>query len=98
MEIVRFNYHCKEKIVPLVIVDFQDQNYLDPEKRYTDIPPVITDVPTQIKGWGLVHSFLLADFFRVIDQLFTVGDLLLWLRERERFFTERPKCFWAIMS
>ena len=80
-----------KKIVPLVIVDFQDQNYLDPEKRYTDIPPVITDVPTQIKGWGLVHSFLLADFFCVIDQLFTVGDLLLWLRERERFFTERPK-------
>ena len=79
------------KIVPLVIVDFEDLNYLDPEKRYTDIPPVITKVPTQIKGWGLVHSFLLTDFIRIIDQLFTVGDLLLWLRERERLFTERPK-------
>ncbi len=78
-------------IVPIVIVDFEDQNYLDPQKRYTDIPPVVTEVPTQIKGWGLVHSFLLADFIRIVGQLFTIGDLLLWLRERERLFTERPK-------
>lgn len=80
-----------KKIVPIVIVDFEDRNYLDPELRYTDIPPVITEVSTQIRGWGLVHSFLMTDFMRIIDQLFTVGDLLLWLRERNRLFTECPK-------
>lgn len=80
-----------KKIVPIVIVDFEDRNYLDPELRYTDIPPVITEVPTTIRGWGVVHSFLMADFMRIVDQLFTVGDLLLWLRERNKFFTECPK-------
>lgn len=80
-----------KKIIPIVIVDFEDRNYLDPELRYTDIPPVITEVPTTIRGWGLVHSFLMADFMRIVNQLFTVGDLLLWLRERSRLFTEYPK-------
>ena len=80
-----------KKIVPIVIVDFEDRNSLDPELRYTDIPPVITEVPTQIRGWGFVHSFLMTDFMRIVDQLFTVGDLLLWLRERSRLFTEHPK-------
>ena len=80
-----------KKIVPIVIVDFEDRNYLDPKLRYTDIPPVITEVPTQIRGWGLVHSFLMTDFMRILDLLFTVGDLLLWLRERSRLFTEHPK-------
>ena len=80
-----------KKIVPLVIVDFEDQNYSDPEMRYADIPPVVTEVPTQIRGWGIVHSFLMTDFLRIVDQLFTVGDLLLWLRERDQLFTKFPK-------
>lgn len=75
-----------ERIVPVVVIDFDDANYGNPQLRYLDIPPVILDVPSQIQNWGKVHGFLLKDFERIIQQLFRVGDLLLWLNEREKLF------------
>lgn len=73
-----------EHVVPVVVVDFADAQYDNPDERFEDIPPVITDVPSQIKSWGMVHSFLLKNFYRILEQLFTVGDLLYWLQEREK--------------
>ena len=78
-------------VVPVVVVDFNDKKYDDPEERFGDIPPVVTEVPAQIKSWGIVHSFLLRDFYRILDQLFTVGDLLYWLQERERLIAGKKR-------
>lgn len=43
---------CIENIVPVVIVDFEDEEYDNPDLRYNDIPPVIVKVPSQIEHWG----------------------------------------------
>ena len=80
----QFPLELVEYVIPVVIVDFDDSQYDNPEERYEDIPPVVTEVPAQIKSWGTVHSFLLRNFYHILDQLFTVGDFLRWLQERER--------------
>ena len=82
-----------ERVIPIVVVDFEDLNYDNPQLRYTDIPPVIVDAPSQIKNWGHVHSFLLKDFKKIVNQLFRVGDLILWLCEREKLFKGMPRSF-----
>ncbi len=84
-----------EYLVPIVIIDFEDNDYGDPDKRYCDVPPVITDAGKQAQKYGRIHSFLKADFLRIVDQLFSVGDLMLWLSEREKMFEGKPK---AIMG
>ena len=71
-------------VSPIVVVDFEDEKYDNPNERFEGVQPVVTEVPSQIRSWGTVHSFLLQDFYRIIDQLFTVGDLLYWLKEREK--------------
>lgn len=73
-------------IIPIVIVDFEDNNYLNPELRYNDIPPIVVKVPSSVSSWGLVHAFLFKDFAQIVNKLFTVGDLLLWAKERSRLF------------
>ena len=78
-------------LIPIVIIDFEDNDYSDPEKRYCDVPPVITDAGKQAQKYGKIHSFLKADFLRIVDQLFSVGDLMLWLSEREKMFEGMPK-------
>lgn len=78
-------------IIPIVIVDFEDKDYANPELRYNDIPPVVVKIPSNIESWGLVHAFLFKDFVQIIDKLFTVGDLLLWLKERSRLFGKTIK-------
>lgn len=70
-------------IVPIVLIDFEDAQYTNPQRRYTDIPPVVEDAPKAIQKWGAVHAFLMKDFERIIGNVFSVGDLLLWLKERE---------------
>lgn len=82
-----------EKVIPVVIVDFDDKNYCNPDRRYCDIPPVISDAGERVQRYGKVHSFLKKDFERIVAQLFTVGDLMLWLSEREKIFNSRPKTF-----
>ncbi len=82
-----------EHLVPVVIIDFEDNEYCNPDKRYCDIPPVITDAEKQAQKYGKIHSFLMSDFKRIIDHLFSVGDLMLWLFEREKIFGDRPKTF-----
>lgn len=84
-----------KKFIPVVVVDFEDKDYDNPDKRYGDVPPVITDVPKRIEKWGLVHSFLFKDFSRILQMVFTIGDLILWLSERSRLFGREPKTFWG---
>lgn len=90
-EMYQFPLDLVSHVVPVVVVDFNDKKYDDPEERFCDIPPVVTEVPSQIKSWGAVHSFLLRDFYRILDQLFTVGDLLCWLQERERLIVGKKR-------
>lgn len=78
-------------VVPIVVVDFEDGGYADPESRYTDIPPVVVKVPSKILSWGLVHCFLFKDFERILRLMFTVGDLLMWCNERSRLFESGNK-------
>ena len=82
-----------ECLIPIVIIDFEDKDYNNPDKRYCDVPPVIIDAGKQAQKYGRVHSFLKADFTRIIGQLFSVGDLMLWLSEREKIFGDKPKTF-----
>lgn len=82
---------CIENIVPVVIVDFEDEEYDNPDLRYNDIPPVVIKVPSQIEHWGVVHAFLRKDFGEIIRMMFTVGDFLSWVRERVRLFDKKPR-------
>lgn len=82
-----------EHLAPVVIICFEDRWYCDPDRRYCDVPPVITDAGKQAQKYGKIHSFLMADFVRIVDQLFSVGDLMLWLSEREKMFGDKPKMF-----
>jgi len=84
-ETYQFPLELVDHVVPVVVVDFEDKMYDDPDARFEGVPPVVTEVPSQVKSWGAVHSFILRDFYRIINQLFTVGDLLYWLKEREKF-------------
>lgn len=79
----RFLLELVEYVVPVVVVDFDDPAYSDPDQRFCDIPPVVSNIPSQIKSWGAVHSFLLKDLYRILELTFTVGDFLSWLKERE---------------
>lgn len=81
----RFDLSVKsiKHIVPIVLIDFEDAQYTNPQGRYTDIPPVVEEAPKAIQKWGAVHAFLMKDFERILGSLFSVGDLLLWLKERE---------------
>lgn len=82
-----------EHLVPVVIIDFEDKDYSNPDKRYCDIPPVIIDAGKQAQKYGKIHSFLKADFKRIVEQLFSVGDFMLWLFEREKMFGSKAKVF-----
>lgn len=82
-----------EHLIPIVIVDFEDVNYSDPDKRYSDVPPVLHASSFQAEKYGIVHSFLKRDFLRIIDQLFSVGDLMLWLSARERLIGNGNRAF-----
>lgn len=84
-ETYQFPLELVDHVVPVVVIDFEDKMYDDPDKRFEGVPPVVTEVPSQVKSWGAVHSFILRDFYRIMNQLFTVGDLLYWLQEREKF-------------
>ena len=70
-------------IIPIAIVDFKDENYNAPSSRIA-IPPIVLNVPDSIDKHGCVHSFLLHDFERIINDLFTVGDLITYLKLRAK--------------
>ena len=89
----QFPLDLVEHIIPVVVVDFHDANYDDPERRCEGVPPVVEDVPSQIRNWGVVHSFLFNDFCRILEHLFTVGDLIMWLKEREQMVGEHSRAF-----
>ena len=70
-------------IVPIAIVDFFDDKYNDPSSRIA-VPPIVLNAPDSIDKYGSVHAFLLRDFERIINDLFTVGDLITYLKLREK--------------
>ncbi len=70
-------------VIPIVVVDFEDAKYQDPMQRYV-VPPIVEDVPPIVQSWGCVHAFLLRDIERIIEDMFTVGDLITYLKLRER--------------
>ena len=76
--------------IPVVVIDFEDQQYATPDAR-TNVSPVVTKVPDVINDWGMVHCFLLKDFSIILDDLFTPGDLITYLLLRERQIKERQK-------
>ena len=78
-------------VLPIVLIDFEDPSYADPEQRYKDIPPIVWDAPEKVKKWGAVHGFLMKDFKTIAENLFTVGDLILWLQAREEMLAAHPR-------
>ena len=79
-----------KQIIPIAIVDFNDVNYCDPCSRIT-VPPIVLNVPNSVDKYGSVHSFLLRDFERVVDNFFTIGDLITYLKLREKQVSEAGK-------
>lgn len=69
--------------IPVVVVDFEDQQYTAPGAR-TNVCPVVTKIPDAIKDWGMVHCFLFRDFNTILADLFTPGDLITYLFLREK--------------
>ena len=72
---------CIEKIIPVVVIDFDDPDYENPDLR-TCLSPRVSDIPDRVKPFGAVHSFLFKDLVRIIDQMFTIGDLVTYLVKR----------------
>lgn len=72
-----------EQIIPVVVVDFDDPDYAHPEQR-TCLGPQVTEVPNCVKPFGAVHSFLFKDLLRIIEEMFTIGDLVTYLTKRRR--------------
>jgi len=70
-------------VIPIVVVDFEDEKYHDPTLRYV-VPPIVEDVPPIVKSCGCVHAFLFRDIERILEDMFTVGDLITYLKLRER--------------
>ena len=69
--------------IPVVVIDFEDQQYMVPGAR-TNVCPVVAKIPDAIKDWGMVHCFLFRDFNAILDDLFTPGDLITYLFLREK--------------
>ena len=80
-----------EHLIPIVVVDFEDKKYDTPDLRFTDSPPIINEAGKRAQKYGIIHSFIKADFERIIEQLFSIGDLMLWLSERAKFFGDTGK-------
>lgn len=70
-----------EKIIPVVVIDFDDPDYGCPEQR-TCLGPQVTEIPNCVKPFGAVHSFLFKDLVRIIEEMFTIGDLVTYLTKR----------------
>ena len=70
-----------EKIIPVVVIDFDDPDYANPDLRMC-LRPRVSDVSNRVKPFGTVHSFLFKDLLRIIDQMFTIGDLVTYLMKR----------------
>lgn len=70
-----------EKIIPVVVIDFDDPDYAFPEQR-TCLGPQVTEIPNCVKLFGAVHSFLFKDLVRIIEEMFTIGDLVTYLTKR----------------
>ena len=78
-------------VIPIVVVDFEDAKYHNPALRYV-VSPIVENVPSSVQSWGCVHAFLLRDIERILEDMFTVGDLITYLKLRERQMLE-PKIF-----
>lgn len=70
-----------EKIIPVVVIDFDDPDYASPDIR-TCLRPQVTEVPNRVKPFGAVHSFLFKDLVRIVEEMFTIGDLVTYLMKR----------------
>ena len=70
-------------VIPIVVVDFEDAKYHDPALRYV-VPPIVEDVPSIVQSCGCVHAFLFRDIERILEDMFTIGDLITYLKLRER--------------
>ena len=75
-------------VIPVAVVDLEDAKYDDPKRRYV-VPPIVEEVPSIVRSWGSVHAFLLRDIERILEDMFTVGDLITYLKLRERQMLER---------
>jgi len=73
-----------EKIIPVVVIDFEDPDYSKPDQR-TCLGPQVEKIPDCIKPFGAVHSFLFKDLIRIVNEMFTVGDLVTYLTKRRQF-------------
>ena len=80
-----------EKIIPVVVIDFEDPDYIHPEQR-TCLCPQVIEVPNCVKPFGAVHSFLFKDLIRIINEMFTIGDLVTYLTKR-RMLIENGTAF-----
>ena len=76
-------------IIPIVVVDFRDKHYSDPFRRLR-LPPVVVNAPDVVAKMSLVHAFLLNDLNRILQDVFSVGDLIAYLKCRGSFWGD-PK-------
>ena len=80
-----------KRIIPIVIIDFPDRHYNDPNRRIL-LPPIVANAPVQLSGAGVVHAFLYPTFTEILGEMFSVGDLLLYISKREELVGGR-RCF-----
>ena len=76
-------------IIPVVVVDFKDKHYSDPFRRLR-LPPVVVNAPDVVSKTSVVHAFLLNDLNRILQDVFSVGDLIAYLKCRGSFWGD-PK-------
>lgn len=79
-----------KKVIPIVVVDFDDKNYESPELRL-QLPPIVVQADNEVAQQGVVHAFMFRDFLTILKDLFTVGDLLSYLNRRDTLVAKKDR-------
>ena len=88
----KYTYHLPttfiKKVLPIVVIDFDDKRYDDPDNRLL-LPPIVASANNNASDISVVHAFLLKDMKRILEDMFTVGDFLTYLHHRARILEKR---------
>ena len=77
-------------IMPIVVVDFEDRHYSDPSRRLR-LPPVVVNAPALVAKTSVVHAFLFNDLNRILQDVFSVGDFIAYLKCRGSFWGDSKR-------
>lgn len=79
-----------KRIIPIVVMDFDDKRYDDPDSRLI-LPPIVVNDTNRQSDISVVHAFMFKDLVRILCDMFTVGDLIAYLNQRSRILERQNR-------